>query len=124
MKKWGAILLVFLLLLNIFNNATIFVLYKINQAKITELFCINKDKPELQCNGKCHLKEVIKEQQKEKKELPFSTNLETRQVVLLFVQQLSTIEIHPIKEKKSHHFYYNFSLKEYLSRPDILPPKA
>ena len=30
-----------------------------NQAEITELFCINKEKPRLKCNGKCHLKSTM-----------------------------------------------------------------
>lgn len=29
--------------------------YAINYDYIVEVLCINKDKPELQCNGKCHL---------------------------------------------------------------------
>lgn len=29
--------------------------YYINQAKIAEVFCINKDRPELKCEGKCHM---------------------------------------------------------------------
>jgi hypothetical protein len=29
--------------------------YRLNIAYITEKFCENKDKPQLQCNGKCHL---------------------------------------------------------------------
>jgi hypothetical protein len=27
-----------------------------------EIFCVNKDKPELKCNGKCHLKKVVQSQ--------------------------------------------------------------
>ncbi|WP_262732699.1 hypothetical protein [Gaetbulibacter sp. NE] len=29
--------------------------YELNIDYIIETYCINKDKPELQCNGKCHL---------------------------------------------------------------------
>lgn len=29
--------------------------YVVNYDYISEVLCINKDKPELQCNGKCHL---------------------------------------------------------------------
>jgi len=34
--------------------------YQINKEEITEAFCVNKDKPELKCNGKCHLKKQLK----------------------------------------------------------------
>lgn len=39
--------------------AVMWVNYELNKAEITDLFCINKDKPRLQCDGKCHLKTQI-----------------------------------------------------------------
>jgi len=45
--------------------------YLINQDYITEFLCINKDLPEMQCNGKCQLAIKIEEQNQEKqKNLP------------------------------------------------------
>ena len=41
------------------------VYYELNQDYIAEFLCINKDKPEMHCNGKCYLKKEIKKQQKE-----------------------------------------------------------
>ena len=29
--------------------------FKLNQSEIIRKFCVNKDKPALHCNGKCHL---------------------------------------------------------------------
>ena len=46
--------------------------YFINQAEITELFCINKEKPKLECNGKCHLAKELVKVDVEKSENPFS----------------------------------------------------
>ncbi|MDC6404319.1 MULTISPECIES: hypothetical protein [Maribacter] len=40
--------------------------YLYNQDYIAEVLCINKDKPMLNCDGKCYLAKMIKEQQKEK----------------------------------------------------------
>ncbi len=43
-----------------------YVEYMLNQDYISEFLCINKDKPKLQCHGKCHLiKEVEKQQENE-----------------------------------------------------------
>ena len=42
--------------------------YVINQDYISEFLCINKDKPELNCNGKCYLMQKIKAQNEEKKQ--------------------------------------------------------
>ena len=37
------------------------VYYQLNIDYIIETYCVNKDKPELQCNGKCHLaKQIVK----------------------------------------------------------------
>jgi len=45
--------------------------YLINQDYIAEFLCINKDKPELECNGKCYLAKQLKEASAEKeKNLP------------------------------------------------------
>lgn len=38
-----------------FNNLFQFVDYKMNEEEIILEFCVNKDKPEMQCDGKCHL---------------------------------------------------------------------
>jgi hypothetical protein len=32
--------------------------YKLDPVGFIEKWCVNKDKPELKCNGKCHLKKV------------------------------------------------------------------
>ena len=37
-----------------------FVEYEINKKFIAEILCENKAKPEMKCNGKCHLKKQLK----------------------------------------------------------------
>lgn len=46
--------------------------YFVNQAEITKLFCINKEKPKLQCNGKCHLMQEMSKVDDNKTDTPFS----------------------------------------------------
>lgn len=48
--------------------------YFLNQAEITELFCVNKEKPKLKCNGKCHLAKELVKVDTEKSKNPFSEN--------------------------------------------------
>lgn len=43
------------------QQGIIYVYFKLNQKYIEETYCINKDKPELACHGKCHLTKVLKE---------------------------------------------------------------
>jgi len=41
--------------------------YLVNQDYIAEFLCINKDKPELACNGKCYLAKQLKKASEEKR---------------------------------------------------------
>lgn len=50
------------------HQATLFGAYLLNQDFITETFCVNKDKPELSCNGKCHLKDMLAMAEDDKQE--------------------------------------------------------
>ncbi len=49
--------------------------YLVNQTTITELFCINKDKPQLECNGKCHLTKELIKAESENTETPFPQSI-------------------------------------------------
>ncbi len=42
-----------------------FVEYVINYDYIAKVLCINKDKPELSCNGKCQLMKKLEQQQQD-----------------------------------------------------------
>lgn len=59
LKKIFAILFVILLSLQMGREMILGIWFSINQAEITELFCINKQQPELECHGKCHLKKTL-----------------------------------------------------------------
>lgn len=41
------------------HNAAVYLNYVMNQTEIVDLFCINKEEPEIQCNGTCHLKKQM-----------------------------------------------------------------
>lgn len=61
--------------------------YFYNQDYIAEVFCINKDKPMLNCDGKCYLAQMIKEQQKEKQHKDFPS-VDLREYPIGFVNIL------------------------------------
>ncbi|SFD12341.1 hypothetical protein SAMN05518672_101587 [Chitinophaga sp. CF118] len=49
-----------------FNQFVIVLEYKINFSYVANVLCENRDKPEMHCNGKCHLrKQLEKDQQQE-----------------------------------------------------------
>lgn len=54
-KNIAYIVLSFLVLLNGMTFTVIQLDFTVHREAIAELLCINKDKPELECNGKCEL---------------------------------------------------------------------
>src|SRR5580658_5663378 len=49
------------------SKSFIFVNYEINKKEITEKYCVNKDKPQMHCCGKCLLKRKLAEQEAQQK---------------------------------------------------------
>jgi hypothetical protein len=48
--------------------------YQVNMDFIIENFCENTDKPEMHCDGKCHLSKQIEQEESQKSENPISVN--------------------------------------------------
>ncbi len=88
MKVFNVILAVFMSLVLLFSSnlkSIITINYLLNKAEITDLFCINKEQPKLECNGKCHLaKEIKKVDVKEEKKplIPIPTTSKQHHEVL------------------------------------------
>ena len=53
-----SILFCTLVLYNTLRVPLTYIYYNIDTAGFIELLCVNKDKPELACNGQCHLEKV------------------------------------------------------------------
>ncbi|OYX24382.1 MAG: hypothetical protein B7Z16_00475 [Algoriphagus sp. 32-45-6] len=60
-KTWLHIALVLLILLNGMGYTLIQIHFFMDREQITALYCINKDKPELECDGKCELTKRLSE---------------------------------------------------------------
>ncbi len=45
------------------SKSIILINYQINKAEITAKYCVNKDKPQMHCCGKCMLKRKLAEQE-------------------------------------------------------------
>lgn len=68
--------------------------YEVNTAYIIENFCENTDKPELKCNGKCHLMKQIKADSEQKSETPASLTELT--VFVLSLEEISNFEFRSV----------------------------
>ncbi len=81
-----------LLVINVFALSIISLDFKINQAYYIENFCVNKSKPELHCDGQCHLKKTlskVESQDVEELSIP-SFQLEFTQNSLLSIEKIKS----------------------------------
>ena len=70
MTRLLAYLLTTLLLLQTLEPELLIVNYELNQAQITARFCVNKARPQLRCNGKCHLAKQLRQAEDGGKKTP------------------------------------------------------
>lgn len=90
-KKIVSRVLPFLLMVIIAKGAILMTIYDIDQTVFVNLFCENKDKPEMKCNGHCKLAKISSEEtQNKKKSHPGEINFETQ----IFVYTDFSVERH------------------------------
>ena len=113
--------LVFLYALNFKTLVTLNFYW--NQTEITELFCVNKEKPQLRCEGKCHLNTVLSDANAVK-DVPFSKNNTEQNLELIFdvvTSEYSSLQDVDVKNKK---FIYSKTIIERDSEILSPPPKV
>lgn len=96
--------------------------YLVDNEDFTELFCINKEKPELECNGKCEVSKIAQQEQDQKEK---STVLDLLQYESVYNQtQENEIVFNLINiESKSIFVYINhylFQSSDKINHPPIL----
>lgn len=116
--------LVFLLALFILVKPILPVLdYVVNYEYISKVLCVNKAKPKLQCNGKCHLmKELAKTSESE---TPISSNKKTasHELEVLFFEEIKSFTIKSISFDKNQLLISNYSdLYYYLNTTSVFRP--
>lgn len=83
--------LVSVFLLQSLSKTIVVADYQINKEYIAKVLCVNKSKPKMHCNGKCHLKKELKKA--EKKEQSPANPLNEKNEIQLFSQSTSTINL-------------------------------
>lgn len=99
---------------------TPFIEYGLNKDYIAEFLCINKDKPELSCGGKCHL---MKQLEKENKELPKGLKISFEEYPIGFVKIYGKKSNQLVDVRSTQNFgaHQNYS---YLFSEKIFHPPA
>ena len=97
--------------------------YVVNYEYITKVLCINKAKPKLHCNGKCHLmKELAKASENEK---PISSNkkIATQEFEILFFEEINSFKIASIYFEEKQNTISNYSNSYfYLNSVSVFRP--
>jgi len=123
-KNWKllfSILFSTLILYNSLRVSITYIYYNVDPIGFIEELCENKDKPELQCNGKCHLKKITKTTTEEKNA---PIQLIDFKDILLYNQKISIAYlVLKTLPKKSNYSYLNLYDFKLLDR-HFHPPNA
>ena len=82
MSRLLASFLVLLVLLQTLGLEVLVVNYELNKARITELYCVNKARPLLHCNGQCHLARQLRKADGGDKKAPAEASARVKYEVL------------------------------------------
>ena len=101
------------------QQAVVVMHFKLNQKAITEQFCINKNKPELHCNGKCYLNKELQETENTDSE----KILNTKNFDLVFYSNIAyEIETPNVIKTKVKLIYIEFHHSEPYLEVLVPPP--
>ncbi|WP_152266695.1 hypothetical protein [Agriterribacter humi] len=70
LKVFTTILLFTIIFLQTFSSFVIRADYFFNKSYIARVLCINKEKPQAHCNGKCYLTKQLNQQEKQDQQAP------------------------------------------------------
>jgi len=92
------------------NNAIVWLDYVVNFEYIKEVLCINKEEPELQCNGKCHLmKRLQQEESQDERNLPMLKITKTEYAEVNLNQEEQVLELIPISYTPSYYLFSKYT---------------
>ena len=107
------------MLIQILSRVFIVLDYQINKDYITQFLCINKSKPELNCQGHCYLQKQLK---KADQPVNQSTERTLKSDLTLFVQAYFTCSFTLLAEIKIHYAGLITRLTSKYLSPIFHPP--
>ena len=119
-SKLVSVSLITLLLVQSFTKISFMAYYELNKKEITMLLCENKNKPELNCLGKCYVEKSLKKIEKDIEQK--KKNIEKLNQ-FPFVQSFTHINLSPIFQNQSiSHFTIHISPFTKTPNNDIFHP--
>ena len=110
-----------LILYNSLRVSITYIYYNVDTIGFIEALCENKDKPELACNGKCHLKKITKTNNEENNQ---PIELIDFKDILIYNQKDYSYQISNTKLLKKSNFYYLNLYSFKLLGSHFHPPNA
>lgn len=107
-----------LILFNSLQVSITYAYYELDPVGFIEKLCENKDKPELKCNGKCHLKKVAENSSNDNKNLP--NIIDFKDILLYKESSAKYITIRDLEKVYQNYGYKNFYT--YLKFTDCFHP--
>jgi hypothetical protein len=80
--RFLAFFLTALMLLQTLGQEVLVVDYQLHKAQITAQYCVNKARPQLHCNGKCHLAKQLRKAEGGDKKAPAEAQAKVKYEVL------------------------------------------
>ena len=77
--------------------------YVVNYKYISEVLCVNKDKPKMHCNGKCHLMKELAKASENEKPISSDKKIASQESEVLFFVAIKSFHILP-------NYFYNKQL--------------
>ena len=118
MKTYASIFLILTIFLQTFSTYIIEADFFLNQSFIAKTLCINKAKPETECNGKCYLRKKLNEEQQQQSPL---LKFEKPVVFTFLVAQPIMIQ-RETTSLKTIYFFYNDTEIHSIPRAIFHPP--
>jgi len=121
MRRFWSFVFILLYFFATFRPIAPYIEYQLNKDYIAEFLCINRDKPALQCHGKCYLSKMIEETQKEEPvQIPREVNMSDYPIGFVDLLSISTCNFEPIISHFSGYFcHYKFLREAKIFRPPI-----
>lgn len=118
LSKILSFILTSIIILNSLQVSLTYAYYNIDTVGFIEKLCENKDIPELQCHGKCHLKKLVDNNTNNDKEPVKAVNLKD---VTLYVVEFMKYDFNSVSFKNvqlgNYNNLYAFSFIDSLDRP-------
>jgi hypothetical protein len=97
--------------------------YIVNYEYISKVLCVNKAKPKMQCNGKCHLMMELAKASENEKPLSPDKKVASQESEILFLEEIKSFKTETIYFYNKQKITSNYSnLYYYLNSTSVFHP--